>query len=202
MPRVGVSITKSVTFRGVAQEFSNTYYFESGVGSFGSVEGDALIQAVVVLERPMHANTINFVRGRAWTTGGTPGSNQMVSVVPLTGQGTGGSESQAMDRERAFLVRARAGNDSKGRPVYLRKWWHLCLASVNAVGIDNTMLQNTGTLTTAQRSQLETWFNGFKTITSPGGPYVLCAESGRDIDGSTTAHKYLEHHQLGDMWRG
>jgi hypothetical protein len=41
------------------------------------------------------------------------------------------------------------------------------------------------------------------TLSSGGGPWTICSKTGRDPTGSNwEAHRYLEHHQLGDMWRG
>lgn len=200
MARLGVSITKSISFRGVQQEFSNTYYYEYG-GVVGEGAGISAIDAVVALEKPMHSGQVNFVRGRCWTAGGTPGSNVMIAQKALSGTGTNGTAGN-YDRERAFLVRFRAGVDSRGNPVYLRKWWHLDIGGVGADTISAAMHQQTAQLTSGIRNQLVNWANDFKTITISGLPGTLVAESGRGIDGDTQAHQYLEHHQLGDMWRG
>lgn len=202
MPRVGVSITKSTSFRGVAEEFSNTYYYNVGLIVTAAV-ADNLIDAVAGLEKPMFASNVTFVRGKVWSTGGTKAENQMLAQKNLSGTGTNAaSASTAMDKERAFLVRARAGVDTKGRPVYLRKWWHLGIGTVNGVAVDNNMLQNTSQLTSAQRTQLQNWFDSFKLLTNLAQNFTLVAESGREITGDTVAHPYLEHHQLGDQWRG
>jgi hypothetical protein len=201
--RVGVSVVKSFSFRGVAQEFSNTYYYET---TLGVLEGTAisLIDAVVALERPMHSSSVTFVRARCWSAGGTKQENQMLAQKQLSGAGTNSNGPlSSMDRERAFLVRFRAGNDTKGRPVYLRKWWHL---DVGVIATDNLgtggVLQNTAQLGSAARSQLVTWGNQFKSVQVGPQEFSLVSEKGRNIDGPTVAHPYLEHHQLGDMWRG
>ena len=202
MSITGVSITKSCSFRGVAQHFANTYYYETPLPVTAGT-ADSLIDAVVALEKPMHATTVTFVKGRAWSAGGTPAENNMLAQKNLSGNGTnGGGGSTAMDKERAFLVRFRAGNDSKGRPVYLRKWWHLDLGIIASDSVTNTQLQNVASLTSGQRAQLVTWADSFKHLTVGAQGFDLVSKNGRDIDGATQAHQYLEHHQLGDMWRG
>lgn len=201
MAILAVSITKSTSFRGVQQEFSNTYHYDYG-GVVGAGAGDSAIDAVVAIEKPMHSNNINFVRGRCWTAGGSKASNQMLTTKALSGTGSGGTGASNLDKERAFLVRYRAGVDSRGNPVYLRKWWHLDLLTVAGNTISTAALQNTGTLDTAMRTQLETYANNLKNITISGVPGTLVSENGRGITGATQAHQYLEHHQLGDMWRG
>jgi hypothetical protein len=202
MPRIGVSITKSTTFRGAAQEFANTYYYETPSVDQTAYAG-TLITALVDRERPMHASSVNFVRARAWSAGGTKAENQQLEQRNLSGTGSGGTTPNALDRERAFLVRARAGNDSKGRPVYLRKWWHLGISIKGGESLSDGQMGNTATLGSGMRNALVADFNSFKTIITTGSPTGsrLVSEKGREIDGDTVAHPYLEHHQLGDMWR-
>jgi hypothetical protein len=207
--RFGVQIEKSTSFRGAAQPFSNTYYYEAATANSpannASVIGyaNALLDAIIPIERGAHSPNVTFVAARCWSQIGTPAQNEMIVQRSLSGAGTGGGASTAMDKERAFLVRFRAGVDSKGRPVYLRKWFHLDVGVLGGAGITNAQLVQTEQLTTAQRSALETIANNLKTVTPASGPVAnLVAKGGRPIDGGTTAHPYLEHHQLGDAWRG
>jgi hypothetical protein len=201
MPQMSVSIVKSTSFRGAQQEFANTYtYATPPVDQVAYA--DTLINAIVDLERPMFAANVNFVRARAWSSGGTKAQNEQLAQKILTGTGGAGSTPASYDRERAFLVRARAGNDSKGRPVYLRKWWHLN-GGFLVNSLTDAQLGNTAQLDSSQRTQLAAKFDLFKTIVTTGSPIgsTLRAESGREITGNTQAHPYLEHRQLGDMWR-
>lgn len=201
MSRVGVSVVKSCSFRGVAQNFSNTYYYETPLAVLPG-SADALVDAIVAKEKAIHSPRVTFLRGLCWTTGGTQQENQMLVQKNLSGVGTGGGPSTAMDKERAFLVRFRAGNDSRGNPVYLRKWWHLDVGVLATQGITNAQLENTEALTSTQRAQLVTIADGFKNVQAATQGFDLVSKTGRDIDGATVAHQYLEHHQLGDMWRG
>src|SRR5829696_8397343 len=132
MGLVGVSITKSTTFRGVAQEFSNTYYYDV-VGTPNATVTEEIIDALVTKEKAKHGTPVTFVRAKGWSAGGTQAQNNMLVEKNLSGTGT--ITAGTADRERAFLVRFRAGQDSRGRPVYLRKWWHL---DVQILGTGNT----------------------------------------------------------------
>lgn len=201
MAQVGVSITKSNTFRGVAQEFGNTYHYFTA-NPLGTAVASALIDEVANLEKPMFSNSVNFIRGRCWSSGGTKQENQMLADKPLTGIGGFGAGNPNLDRERAFLVRFRAGVDTRGNPVYLRKWWHLDINALASQTISDGQKQNTAQLSASQQLQLETWGNLFKNLTVVGVQFELVAESGRQITGNTNAHPYLEHRQLGDQWRG
>jgi hypothetical protein len=201
MARYGVSIQKRCAFRGGTQHFSNQYYYETPIGSGNLADLELLVDEVVAKEKAMHAVDVTFVRGRLWSQIGTPSQNQMLVDKALSGSGAlvvGAS----LDRERAYLVRARAGVDSLGRPVYLRKWWHLMAGALAGATITSAQLQNTGELTSAQRSALETFFNSLKEQTVAGQNCTLVARGGRQIDGPTLAHRFLEHRQLGDEWRG
>ena len=202
MPRLGVSVTKSISFRGAAQEFTNTYYYNTQNIISGPI-ADALTDAVVALERPMHGSNVSFVRAKCWSTGtGSPSTNEMMVQKNLSGVGTNAAVSPTNhDRERAYLVRFRAGSDSKGRAVYLRKWWHLEINALATIPISNAQLQQTAQLDATQRAQLVTYANAFKSLTVLGSTFDLVSQKGRAIDGATTAHPYFEHHQLGDMWR-
>jgi hypothetical protein len=201
MPQMSISITKATSFRGALQEFSNTYTYETPPVD-QTAYSDTLINAIVDLERPMFAANVNFVRARAWSSGGTKAQNQQLAQKNLSGVGGAGTTPASLDRERCFLVRARAGEDSKGRPVYLRKYWHLN-GGFLVNSLTDAQLGNTAQLDSSQRSQLVTKFNAFKTVVTTGSPIgsTLKAESGRQITGDTVAHPYLEHRQLGDMWR-
>lgn len=199
MPLYGVSITKTTSFRGVQQEFSNTYYYDTPVAALDS-DLDALVVALVNKEQPIHAPTINFIRARCWSAGGTKATNEMRIQKTLNGVGTGAA-SGGYDKERAFLVRIRAGVDSRGNPVYLRKWLHLDVSTWGGDNITAGMTANTAQLGSGTRTALQTWADGIKSITAGTRNFDLKSEKGRAITGATVAHPYLEHHQLGDMWR-
>lgn len=201
MARVGVSITKSVSFRGVAQEFGNTYYYETPLPVVESV-ADSLIDNIVAKEKALHSTVISFVFARCWSAGGTKAENNMIKQKALSGTGTGASPVSGMDRERAFLVRFRAGVDTRGNPVYLRKWWHLMVGSLGGNAVGAGQFENTTQLAASSRSSLEASADAFKSITALPQNFDLVSEKGRGISGATKAHDWLEHRQLGDAWRG
>jgi hypothetical protein len=202
MARIGVSITKSVAFRNSTQEFSNVYYYNNGGGALpDEAAALAIIDEVVATEKTFHAATVTFVRGRLWSQVGTPATNNMIAQKNLTG--TGARAANSMDKERAFLLRIRAGADSRGNPVYLRKWYHACGEFVLAQGTASAILENTSGWTQAQRDAQAGQVNPIKILASGGNQWNLCAKGGRNFDfgANFQAHQYLEHHQLGDQWR-
>jgi len=203
MARIGVSITKSTAFRGVAQEFGNTYYYEMPQPAPNAAVANEIIDALVVKEKAQFSQGVNFVRAKAWSAGGTKAQNEMLAQKNLTGTGSKIANS-ILDKERAFLVRFRAGNDSLGRPAYLRKWWHLDIQTLASVNISNGQCQNMDQLSTAQRDALVAFGDDIKSLVLTTNGFTtaqLVGPNGRPISGATVAHPYIEHHQLGEMWR-
>jgi hypothetical protein len=134
-----------------------------------------------------------------WSSGGTKAENKLILRKPLNLQGNAATNFN-MDRERTVLVQWPAGKDTRNKPVYLRKWYHAC-GSFGSVSFSAGQLQNTESLSTAQRSSI---VDLTKSLSRIGGlqEWGLIADSGRERDGGDPiAHRYLEHHQLGDEWR-
>jgi hypothetical protein len=202
VPRYGVSILKNTLFRGVQQEFANVYHYECpGIALTADTDQENLLDQLVTLEKTWHATDVNFVRGRVWNTGsGSPGTNLMRIDKLLSGAGAL-APIAGLDKERAILVRWPAGLNSRNRPVYLRKWYHTNAAPVGTV-IGTTIMENEVGFTDPDIADLAAIFDNLDQLTVNTTPCDLCAQSGREITGGPEPHKYLEHHQLGDMWRG
>jgi len=201
MPRIGVSITKSTSFRGATQEFSNVYFYD--VGSLPSIsQADTFIDNLTTLEKTFHSTQVTFVIGRVWSETGNKATNEMISQKNLSGAGARSTVS-GFDPERAYLLRLRAGVDSRGNPVYLRKYYHSVGSFTSNVSTTTAHLVQLTAFTVAERDFLEAAMNAIGDAN--GSPLVpkLCAKSGRlpTAGAEWEAHKWLEHHQLGDMWR-
>lgn len=202
MPRFGVSITKSTSFRNSNQEFSNVYYYVNGSVSLPDVaQADNIIDFLKAFEVGIHAGTVTFLRGRLWSDTGDKATNNMISQKTLTG--TGSASSILYDKERAFLFRLRAGNDSRGQPVYLRKWYHTNSNGPGGVTVQPNVLANTTGFTNTERNTMAGVVDGLRNITVNGQQYDLCAKGGRNfsVGAQFSAHNFFEHHQLGDQWR-
>lgn len=201
MARVGISITKSVSFRNSIQEFSNVYYYEM-LTLPDEAAANTMIGNLVTLEKTFHSTAVTFVRGRLWSQQGSPGANQMISQINLSGTGARSTSAQ-LDKERAFLFRLRAGSDSRGNPVYLRKWFHACGQFVSAQSIPSLVSENTSGWTSGERAAQVAAMNGIGDANGSSGAPKLCAKGGRQATAGELwqAHQFLEHHQLGDMWR-
>ena len=201
MTRIGLSITMQVAFRDSTQEFSNVFFYDGLLGRPSVAQADSLIDEQVTRMKPLFATAVTFVRGRLWEQTGDKATTEMISQKTLSGTGTAATSSGA-DRERAYLFRLRAGVDSRGNPVYLRKWLHT-QADIGGVSTAGAIQQNTTGFTTGQRSTLAALMNPFGSIGSGSTLGTLCAKGGRQPTAGAQweAHKYLEHRQLGDQWR-
>jgi hypothetical protein len=201
MSRIGISITKSTPFRNSVQEFSNVYYYDLTGSLPDEAEAGNLIDEIVTVEKTFHSPAATFVRGRCWSAGGSPGTNQMINQKNLSGVGSATSD-PSMDKERAYLFRIRAGNDSRGNPVYLRKWYHTMGTFPGGPGATSGIMSNVSGYTQAQRDAMA---GNMDTLAEIGGvgAWILCSKSGRLFDEGANfqCHQFLEHHQFGDMWR-
>jgi len=203
MAQFAISITKRVVFRGKTQEFSNTYNYGTAAAMPGASLANDLIDEVTAKEKLFHSTAVTFLLGRCWSSGGTPAENEMISEKALTGTGST-AVSTAMDPERAILIQWAAGLDSRGRAVYLRKWYH-CFGAFGSVAMSNAHLQQSTAFTAGERTTMQGLADALSRIGS--SVYGLVAASGRQRTGGIlsadppVAYPWLEHHQLGDQWR-
>jgi hypothetical protein len=173
------------------------HYKYTGLNPSASL-AESVLDNIVTLEKAFHANSISFVKGRVWSAGGSVSQNQMIFQKTLTG--TGSTTSFAADRERAFLVAWPAGFDSRGKPVFLRKWWHT-FGSMGGVTPSANVMQNISGFSTTERTAIANAASSFEPLQVNAQSMSLCSANGRGTTGSPIAHRYWEHHQLGDQWR-
>lgn len=197
MARIALAILKRTSFRGATQHFSNVYHYNVLVLP-SATQADALIDEVTATERALHSGAVTFVKGNVWSAGGNKSENQMITEKGLSGVGDSVTV-QSFDRERAFLVMWPAGFDSRGLPVYLRKWYHSC-GACNGNSPSNDNMANTTELATAARTSIANKADENRVLAA--GEYELASETGRTVTGPVSCHRWLEHRQLGDEWRG
>jgi hypothetical protein len=201
MAQIGITIVKSTAFRDSVQEFSNTYHYGAVGPNPSESRALQLIDELVAIEKTLHSTLVTFVRARLWSSGGTIAENKMIAQKALSGQGTQ-STTTAMDKERAYLIQWNAGLDNRGRQVRLKKWFHSC-GFIGGHSLDDGIKAGTTGFSNADRGTIATKVDAVTRLGIGVEEYGLVAESGRQRDGGNpVAHKYLEHHQLGDQWRG
>lgn len=122
----GITTIKRFTYRGTSEDWSNTYYFEgTQPADFSGFENIA--EAIAAQEKSFLPSTHEVVE---WY-GYVEGQDESEHHGFLTGnQGTltttGGTIAPG---DAAFWVRWPTGvNNSKGKPIYLRKYYHGAVA--------------------------------------------------------------------------
>jgi hypothetical protein len=205
MPIIGITITKEAAFRNSFQEFTNMYFYNNGIGGVpDAAAAEALIDELVTTEKTFHSSRAEFTYARIWHQTLLALTTEMIFQKPLSGTGSSAA-STSMDAERAYLFRWRAGTDSRGQPVYLRKWYHsMGQFPGGPATVAASILANQTGFSPGERTAMEANAQAVANLGGSPGPWDLCAKSGRGITGSVfpTAHQFLEHHQMGDQWRG
>jgi hypothetical protein len=199
MALVGVSIKKKTAFRDSVQEFTNVYHYTYTGLNPGESLAEDIIDAIVAIEKDTHSSAVTFVDAKVWSAGGTKEENTMIFQKTLSGSGTG--TGQDIDKERAILIQWRAGKDSRGKPVRLKKWFHTVGPGSSSASLTAGVVNNTVSFSFASRTAIESAFGGLRMLQVNASPMQLCSASGRLAEGDAEAHKFLEHHQLGDQWR-
>jgi hypothetical protein len=129
-----VTIVKSFTYRGSAEEFSNTYHFD-GDDPATDAEWKAIADAIIALERHVYTSSVTVVRAVGHKAG--------VAVHAWSYDYAAHSETTAGDLTVVSGTRM-AGDDavwvrwsttqltSTGKPIYLRSYFHDAHHSVTA----------------------------------------------------------------------
>ena len=201
MAQIAITIVKQTAFRDSVQEFSNTYHYGAIGPNPGETRALELIDELVAIEKTLHSSAVTFVRARLWSSGGSIAQNQMIAQKSLSGTGSM-STIGSFDKERAYLIQWDAGLDNRGRKVRLKKWFHAC-GFIAATTNSPSLLDQTTGFSSADRNTIATKVDAVTRLGEGVEEYGLVGPNGRQRDGGNpVAHKYLEHHQLGDAWRG
>lgn len=125
MAPFGIQVTKKITWRGAAEEFSNVWHYD--LDAFQDDAGwDELVNKIVAVERPMHGGQVTFLRARVFgPTNAGKAANIMRYVKDLSGTGTL-SGAGKMPFEMTFVGQFYVGRGPKGGKQFLRKYIHAC----------------------------------------------------------------------------
>lgn len=170
----GVTVIKRIPYRGDPnEEYSNSYYFT------GSTPGDAaawrsLFDNLVTQEKTLYPAAVSVVRGYGYDSDAAD-AHAVWSVdltvspdSPVPGTlGVGSSYTMPMDD--AFWVRWKTSRTtSKGKPIYLRKYFHPAQRSTTAPNADTLdTTQRTAALAFGLKMRDGTFGTG-RTLVAPG----------------------------------
>lgn len=182
MPPYAYHIKKKVTWRGQEEEFENVYHYDFGIGVPTEAGFIDLLNAIRDIEKPLHAQTVTFLQGRAHgPTNGTQAEDQMRAVVDWSGQVGDSLNSNVIPFELAAVVSWYVGRSSRGYKRFLRKFWHVC-------GMQGTTgqgaLGNT-TIAAADKTKFTNAANNLKNIVIGGQGNALCTPQGSNLPAGT-----------------
>lgn len=162
MAAPGVTLLKQMTYRGVPEEWGNTYHF---VGAAPSTREDwsSLVGSLITLESQILWDQVDYTRALCYEDTDDP-NVQAFDVTdefgPQSGtlNGTTGTfEAQA--GATAYMIRWDTGRmTSNGRPIYLRKYYHPGLGDPSGGdGVDAYVLAAMGDVGEDIRTGTSAW---------------------------------------------
>lgn len=184
--QTGLTVIKKFTYRGVSEEYSNTYHFTGSVPADGTA-WRALFDALVTIEKPIYKSDVTVVRGYGYDSD----ADDAVAVwsvdltvspeTPVAGtHAVGTSPSSAGDS--AVWVRWKTSRlNTKGKAIYLRKYFHPGYQTSAADGDTIFAAQKTALLALGAKLDDGSFISGRKitarghddTITSHGASSYL-----------------------------
>lgn len=180
MAITAVSVTKSATWRGATEKWSNVYHYFSAANLDVTTATD-LVNQIATAEKLCHANNVTFEDGRAWSAGGAPSANETIVIVDLSGTGSlTGDTSYYI--ESTLVARCDTNrNTATGKRIYLRKYYHTLSITSGTAGMHN----GSAALGTTQKAEVKTCLETLREVLLTGGVNVqLCAPGGQIVSDS------------------
>jgi hypothetical protein len=177
MAPYAVEVTMATSWKGISEEFSNLFHYNTPVIT---TEGGwaALANAVVAELKPIHSSVVTFKRVRIYgPTDGPKEENQMRYVADLSGAGTLAG-SVFLNPELAVVGWVYVGRGPKGGKQILRKFLHTAQLPTGAAG--NAAL-GTAPLTSTDKAPFITRLNNLKTLTIGGADNQICTPNGKGL---------------------
>lgn len=184
---VKMAITKSTTWRGATEEFSNIYTI-AGLDIDSETAMTALVDKFVAAEKLCHASVVSFVRAQIYSYG-EYGPNFMYHSQTLSGAGAV-SPTPTMYKESAVLLRAklpRTFSLTRSNQPYLRKYLHTC----HSAGIDIS-----GGSGSAFGTPAPAYTSLVSAMNAPGPGLELESESGAKPIGAWEMSGTVHHRQF------
>lgn len=175
MGAYGVTVEKTMNFRGKDELVSNTYHY--AITSPLEIDYENLADAVVERDKAAHTNQFTYRTVRVFgPTEGSKADNLMRLVKDLTGTGTrtaGGSE---IYRELTACSQIYVGRSPvKNRKVFVRKYIRLMTLH------NNLSSPTSGQLNAAEITFWQAWMDSLKTVTRNAVSYAMCTPLARDV---------------------
>lgn len=188
------AVTKSTSWRGGTEFFSNVYHYFSSTNLDVALATD-LADFLIDAEKSVHTSQVTFEHARVWEAGGSPTENETLVIRDASGTGILGN-SGGMFKEACVVTRIDTNrNTSTGRRIYLRKFYHSC----GLPSASSDMYEGEVALTATQTGPFKTIVEQIREATLTGGIAVfLCAPGGQLVNDSrpVTVDPYLHTRQF------
>lgn len=184
MAPYAVQITLSQPWKGLEEEFSHVFHYDSDVLVNLEAGWNDLVDAIVVQLRPLYANSVKFVRARVHgPTHLTKIEDEMRFVKDLTGTGSV-SVGALIPPELAVVAQCYVGRGPKGGKQILRKYVHSQTLPQGSAGSSYERAQ--AKLPQLVKDQYITRFNNLKNVAIGANSVAICTPEGKHLPiGST-----------------
>ena len=124
--KTGITLVKKFTYRGDAtEEFSNTYHFTGSVPS-DATAWLALMNALATQEKTIYPSSVSVIRAYGYATDNPADDSVWASgaITPIAGTLTLSGAPLAPGDSAVWCRWKTSRNNSKGKAIYLRKYFH------------------------------------------------------------------------------
>lgn len=188
MPIFAAASTKSSSWRGATEKWSNVYYYFCAA-NIDSTQATDLAQQIVAAEKLCHSSAVTFEDVRVWEAGGTPAENETIVIHDSSGTGSL-AVSILTWKELCLVVRCDTNrNTSTGRRIYLRKYFHTCGIPTAGAG------KETGAtaLAAGDKTAVQTCLETLREVTVTGSVNLLLAAPGGQTVSDTRPVTVLDY---------
>lgn len=155
-----ITIVKSFSYRGAAEEFSNTYHMD-GTTPASSASWKTLADAIIAAEKSLYPSTTTIIRAMGHKAGVKAAAffyDYAAHSASVAGTASAPSASVPMPGDSALWIRwATDQLTSRGKPIYLRSYYHSLWQGNVASTCDN----NPATQKTIMETYGASWITGF-----------------------------------------
>jgi hypothetical protein len=170
---LGVAVTKGTSWRGIAEEFTNVYHYDTST----EVTSEQVLNGIVNAERQVFGSNVSYLRGQVYgPADGTILQNQMLLQKDLTGVGAVDTGSITAKELTAVVSWDTGRVNTRGGRIYLRKYLHIGRIAIT----DEDQAKGNGPLTQNVRDMLESYGNAAKNVVGVSGA-SLCDKKGRKL---------------------
>jgi hypothetical protein len=179
MSKPGITLVKRFTYRGSQEEWSNRYHFTETAPA-SDAAWKTLVDAVIAQEKTVYSSDVKVVRAYCFTDT----DNDAVTIIDYTALGAevpgtfaSGGVPPAPGDDAMWIRWGTGTRTSKGKPIYLRKYFHNVFTTSATVGNDAIQTAQKTALTNLGTHLKDGTISGFTLCGPTGAPALAVAVS-------------------------